>query len=62
MALPSWQIEAEKRGWGAVIYDVTDRDAWNRTFGGPLPVSVVYALDTTLVRPRRHPSCAEGIR
>ncbi|HEY0525162.1 MAG TPA: ABC transporter substrate-binding protein [Stellaceae bacterium] len=48
MALPAWQIEAEKRGWGAVIYDVTDRDAWNRTFGGPLPVSVVYALDTTI--------------
>jgi NitT/TauT family transport system substrate-binding protein len=50
MAVPAWQSQAEEQGWGRVIYDVRDRAAWDRTFGGPLPVSVIYALDTQIAR------------
>jgi NitT/TauT family transport system substrate-binding protein len=45
MAVPSWEIEAEEKGWGKKIYDVRDRAAWDKAFGGTLPVSVIYALD-----------------
>jgi NitT/TauT family transport system substrate-binding protein len=48
MALPSWQFEAEDQNWGRAIYDVTDTQVWNKTFGGPIPVATVYALETTI--------------
>jgi NitT/TauT family transport system substrate-binding protein len=48
MAVPEWQFAAETEGFGHVIYDVRDETAWNRVFGGPIPVTVGYALRETM--------------
>jgi NitT/TauT family transport system substrate-binding protein len=48
MSAPVWQFEAEKKGWGKPIYEVRDRAAWDKAFGGPLPVATVYALDSQI--------------
>jgi NitT/TauT family transport system substrate-binding protein len=48
MAVPEWQWEAEKQEFGKVIYDVQDEKAWNRVFGGPIAVTVGFALKETL--------------
>ena len=48
MAVPEWQWEAEKQDFGRAIYDVQDEKAWNRVFGGPIAVTVGYALKETL--------------
>src|SRR5438874_7972392 len=48
MAVPEWQFAAEGEGFGRVIYDVQDEKAWRRVFGGPIPVTVGYALRETL--------------
>jgi NitT/TauT family transport system substrate-binding protein len=48
MAVPEWQWEAEKQEFGKAIYDVQDEKAWNRVFGGPIAVTVGYALKETL--------------
>jgi sulfonate transport system substrate-binding protein len=44
MAVPEWQWAAEEEGFGRAIYDVLDEKAWNRVFGGPIPVTVGFAL------------------
>lgn len=48
MAVPEWQWAAEADGFGRVIYDVRDEQAWRRVFGGSIPVTVGYALRETL--------------
>jgi NitT/TauT family transport system substrate-binding protein len=48
MAVPEWQFAAETEGFGHPIYDVLDEKAWNRVFGGPIPVTVGFALRETL--------------
>ncbi len=48
MAVPEWQFAAESEGFGHVLYDVQDEKAWTRVFGGPIPVTVGYALRETL--------------
>ena len=48
MAVPEWQWAAEEEGFGKVIYDVQDEKAWNRVFGGPIPVTVGYTLRETI--------------
>jgi NitT/TauT family transport system substrate-binding protein len=48
MAVPEWQWAAEEEGFGKAIYDVLDERAWNRVFGGPIPVTVGYALRETM--------------
>src|SRR5262249_3987705 len=48
MAVPEYQWGAEEEGFGRAIYDVLDVKAWNRVFGGPIPVTVGYALRETL--------------
>jgi NitT/TauT family transport system substrate-binding protein len=50
MAVPEWQWAAEEEGFGKPIYDVQDEKAWNRVFGGPIPVTVGYALRETIER------------
>jgi NitT/TauT family transport system substrate-binding protein len=50
MAVPEWQWAAEDEGFGKAIYDVQDEKAWNRVFGGPIAVTVGYALRETLDR------------
>jgi NitT/TauT family transport system substrate-binding protein len=48
MAVPEWQFAAESEGFGHPIYDVLDEKAWNRVFGGPIPVTVGFALRETV--------------
>ncbi|HVG77474.1 MAG TPA: hypothetical protein VNF03_05010, partial [Patescibacteria group bacterium] len=48
MAVPEWQSAAEGQGFGKAIYDVQDEKAWNRVFGGPIPVTVGYVLKETI--------------
>jgi NitT/TauT family transport system substrate-binding protein len=48
MAVPEWQSAAEGEGFGHPLYDVQDEKAWNRVFGGPIPVTVGYTLRETL--------------
>jgi NitT/TauT family transport system substrate-binding protein len=48
MAVPEWQSKAVDQGFGHPIYDVRDAGAWNRVFGGPIPVTVGYVLKETL--------------
>lgn len=48
MAVPEWQWAAEEEGFGAPIYDVLQEAAWNRVFGGPIPVTVGYTLRETI--------------
>ena len=48
VASPARQFEAQDHGWGEVIFDVTNQAAWNKIFGGPLPVMIVYGLTDTV--------------
>jgi NitT/TauT family transport system substrate-binding protein len=48
MALPAWTYDAEANGWGKLIYDVLDKAAWTKAFGGPLPTTAIYAQKTTI--------------
>ncbi len=48
MAVPEWQWAAEGQGFGKAIFDVLDESAWNRIFGGPIPVTVGYVLKETV--------------
>ena len=57
MAVPEWQFAAESEGFGHPIYDVLDEKAWNRVFGGPIPVTVGYALRETL---EKSPELVQG--
>jgi sulfonate transport system substrate-binding protein len=50
MAVPEWQWAAEEEGFGKAIYDVQDEKAWNRVFGGPIPVTVGFTLRETIER------------
>lgn len=47
MAVPSWVIEAEDKGFGRNIYDTTKPGMFAGVFGGPVPVLVAYALEET---------------
>jgi NitT/TauT family transport system substrate-binding protein len=57
MAVPEWLWAAEAQGFGRAIYDVLDEGAWNRVFGGPLPVTVGYCLRETI---ERDPAAVQG--
>jgi len=57
MAVPEWQWAAEEEGFGKAVYDVQDEKAWARVFGGPIPVTVGYALRETL---EKSPDLAQG--
>jgi NitT/TauT family transport system substrate-binding protein len=48
MAVPEWQSAAVGEGFGHPLYDVADEKAWNRVFGGPIPVTVGYVLKETV--------------
>jgi len=50
MAVPEWQSAAVSEGFGRPIYDIQDEKAWNRVFGGPIPVTVGYCLKETVDR------------
>ena len=47
MAVPGWVIEAEKLGFGKVIYDTSKPGVFTGDFGGTVPVLVVYTLAET---------------
>ena len=57
MAVPEWQWAAEEEGFGKAVYDVQDEKAWTRVFGGPIPVTVGYALRETI---EKSPDLAQG--
>jgi NitT/TauT family transport system substrate-binding protein len=44
----AWQFEAERAGYGKTIFDVSDAASWDRYFGGPMPVTCAYALQSTI--------------
>ena len=48
MAVPEWQAAAVEEGFGTPLYDIRDEQAWNRVFGGPIPVTVGYVLKETI--------------
>src|SRR5258705_10812849 len=48
MAVPEWQGAAVEEGFGKPLYDIQDEKAWNRVFGGPIPVTVGYVLKETI--------------
>jgi NitT/TauT family transport system substrate-binding protein len=47
MAVPGWVIEAEAKGFGKSIYDPSKPGVFEATFGGTLPVLVLYTLEET---------------
>jgi NitT/TauT family transport system substrate-binding protein len=47
MAVPSWVVEAEAKGFGKTIYDTGTPGAFAQVFGGNVPVLVVYTLEDT---------------
>jgi sulfonate transport system substrate-binding protein len=57
MAVPEWQSKAVDQGFGQPIYDVRDEKAWNRVFGGPIPVTVGYTLKETI---EKSPDLVQG--
>jgi NitT/TauT family transport system substrate-binding protein len=40
--------EAERNGWGKVIYSPSDAQTWNAVIGGPVPVNVNFCLTNTI--------------
>jgi NitT/TauT family transport system substrate-binding protein len=40
--------EAEKNGWGKVIYAPSDEKTWNAVIGGPVPVNANFCLASTI--------------
>jgi NitT/TauT family transport system substrate-binding protein len=50
MAVPEWQSAAVGEGFGQPIFDIRDEKAWDRIFGGPIPVTVGYCLRETVDR------------
>jgi len=57
MAVPEWQSAAVDEGFGRPIYDIADEKAWNRVFGGPIPVTVGYVLRETI---EKSPDAVQG--
>ncbi len=49
MAVPAWQFAAEEGGYGQAIYDVANSSAWNKTFSGKIPASIVYVLENAII-------------
>lgn len=48
MAVPAWQFRAQDEGYGTPLYDISDKAAWDKVFGGKIPASVVYVLEDTI--------------
>lgn len=48
MCAPSAKFQAEDRGWGRTIFDVSNNAAWKDVYGGAIPVATIYALETTI--------------
>ena len=40
--------EAERNGWGKVIYSPSEEKTWNPVVGGPVPVNVKFCLTQTI--------------
>lgn len=48
VAPPSWQFEAEDRGWGVTVLDLRDEKSALDIFGANVPATVFYALSDTV--------------
>jgi NitT/TauT family transport system substrate-binding protein len=52
MAVPSWVVQAEKMGFGKIIYDTSKPGVFEGAFGGTVPVLVIYTLEDTIKEQR----------
>ncbi|KAB2850441.1 MAG: ABC transporter substrate-binding protein [Hyphomicrobiaceae bacterium] len=52
MAVPSWVVQAEKQGFGKIIYDTSKPGVFEAAFGGTVPVLVIYTLEDTIKEQR----------
>jgi NitT/TauT family transport system substrate-binding protein len=48
VAVPSWVVEAEAKGFGKAIFDTSKPGVFEAAFGGPVPVLVLYTLEETI--------------
>lgn len=48
VASPGWQFAAVEKNFGRVIFDASDDAVWNAHFGGPIPSTCAYALQSTI--------------
>lgn len=48
IAVPSWVVEAEAKGFGRAIFNTSIPGTFEKQFGGPVPVLVVYTLEDTI--------------
>ena len=44
----SISTDAERNGWGKVIYAPSDEKTWNAVIGGPVPVNANFCLSSTI--------------
>lgn len=56
-AMPNIRFTAEERGWGQVAFDVGNDEQWNAAFGGSVPSTVAFALQSTI---DRHPDMVQA--
>lgn len=47
-AMPNIRFTAEERGWGQVAFDVGNDEQWNSVFGGSVPSTVAFTLQSTI--------------
>ncbi|MGQ0682538.1 ABC transporter substrate-binding protein [Bradyrhizobium sp.] len=48
----SMLAEAEKRGWGRLLFDMGDKAVWDRIVGGDVPILTNFALASLIERDR----------
>jgi NitT/TauT family transport system substrate-binding protein len=48
IAVPSWVVEAEAKGFGKAIFNTSTPGVFEQVFGGTVPVLVCYTLEDTI--------------
>lgn len=47
-AMPNIRFTAEEQNWGQVAFDIGNDEQWNGVFGGSVPSTVAFALQSTI--------------
>lgn len=47
-SMPNLSFISKERNWGQVVFDVADDAQWNDAFGGPVPSTVGFCLQSTI--------------
>lgn len=47
-SMPNLSFVSKERNWGQVVFDVSDDQQWNDAFGGPVPSTVAFCLQSTI--------------